>query len=266
MIKLPLLVFGVYFVLRRNWRSAFAFGTVLAAAALLSLAVFGWSLHREWLEHSVLQYSSHPIGAWNVQSIQAFLVRLDRPPDILFDFWTARSPDLPRRLAAFTLLGLLCGATVQAYARGRAAVAARADAAAAAPVSSRELEFLLVLTLAIVTSPLSWSHYYALLLIPIAFFLGPDFPIAKGAWLHRLAWLGILLTTPVVLALSFSNPTLMTLYTSFGVSHVLLGGLIWFGLLARARVLSVGDPAAPQPRRGLGTPWIDRRVARAAGQ
>ena len=95
--------------------------------------------------------------------------------------------------------------------------------------------------------------------------IGPDVD-AEGFGLHRLAWLGILLTTPVVLALSFSNPTLMTLYTSFGVSHVLLGGLIWFGLLARARVLSVGDPAAPQPRRGLGTPWIDRRVARDAGQ
>ena len=33
----------------------------------------------------------------------------------------------------------------------------------------REWEYLLVLTLAVFRSPLSWSHYYVLLLLPMAF-------------------------------------------------------------------------------------------------
>ncbi|MDT8267111.1 hypothetical protein RQ832_27950, partial [Roseomonas sp. DSM 102946] len=57
------------------------------------------------------------------------------------------------------------------------------------------------------------------------------------------------LTTPAVLVIAFANPGLMEAYARFGVSYLLFGGLMWFGLLAWSRARA----AAPQGFR-LGTP------------
>jgi hypothetical protein len=49
--------------------------------------------------------------------------------------------------------------------------------------------------------------------------------------------------TPTVLVLDLPGPALMEAYTAFGVSHLLLGGLLLFALLVWSRArLPATDP------------------------
>ena len=105
-LKLPLLLFGVYFVLRRNWRGALGFAAVCAAMGLLSVTLFGWDFHVRWFDLCVRQFSSQWIAAFNVQSIQSFVLRLRPAPELLRD-WTAYPPAAGQRIAGYVLVGLL---------------------------------------------------------------------------------------------------------------------------------------------------------------
>jgi len=240
-IKLPLLLFGVYFVLRRNWRSAIGFASICVASVLLSVLVFGWELNQRWLE-SVQQYSREPLGAFNVQSIPALLVRVAGGPEVLRDF-TPHSTGTTQQLVGSFIVGLLYVAALYACWKHTGAAAVVAPGATD---RKRELEFLLVLSLAVISSPLSWSHYYALLLMPMAFFLGSRLPLTRDPRLRRLGWVGIVLTVPVVTVLDLPGRPLTELYARVGVSHLLLGGLIWFALLAWARIREDGAPTRSQ--------------------
>jgi hypothetical protein len=62
------------------------------------------------------------------------------------------------------------------------------------------LEFALVLTLALVLSPISWSHYYLLLLVPWGLHLGGQLPLASDATARGLVWASIALSSlPIVI-------------------------------------------------------------------
>jgi hypothetical protein len=230
LVKLPLMLFGAYFVLRRHWGAAAGFAVVCGAAALLSLAAFGWALHVRWFELCVLQFSREPIGAFNNQSIPAFLTRLISGPQVLFD-WHPRPAGAAQRMVGSVLTGLLYLAAVWACIRGGTGPQGERHPTGKA---QGDLEYLLVLTLAIVASPLAWTHYYAWLLMPVAFFLGQRSPFVAGA-AQKAAWVGIFLATPVVLHVPLSNPLLVMLHAKFALSHVLLGGLVWFALIAWSR-------------------------------
>ena len=225
LIKLPLLIFGAYFVLRRNWNAVFGFSGTLMVAGLMSLWVFGWELNRLWFELCVLQFSQNALGAFNVQSIVAFALRLDGGTDMLRD-WSLIdvSPSL-RMFGRGVALALLAAAI---------AVCARRPAfvSVSKQLDWRNLEYSLVIVLAILASPLSWTHYYCWLLVPVAFFLSQASALASTPVAQRLGWAAIILISPVVTILSFPGyPMMQALYAKLLVSHYLLGALIWFGLL-----------------------------------
>ena len=245
-IKLPLMLFGLYFLLRRNWGATAGFAGFCGVAGLLSLAIFGWEMHWHWLQLSVLQFSSHPLGAFNVQSVTGFLVRLAEGPAALMDWETLRTPPPLQRMTGTVGVGLLYLTALLACVKGASHAARNRDAEGS---RGQDLEYMLVLVMAVVSSPLSWSHYYLLMLMPAAFFLAPGSALAASATRHALGWAAILLTTPAVLVIAFANPGLMEAYARFGVSYLLFGGLMWFGLLAWSRARA----AAPQGF-SLGTP------------
>ena len=245
-IKLPLMLFGLYFLLRRNWGATAGFAGFCGVAGLLSLAIFGWEMHWHWLQLSVLQFSSHPLGAFNVQSVTGFLVRLAEGPAALMDWETLRTPPPLQRMTGTVAVGLLYLTALLACVKGASHAARNRDAEGS---RGQDLEYMLVLVMAVVSSPLSWSHYYLLMLMPAAFFLAPGSALAASATRHALGWAAILLTTPAVLVIAFANPGLMEAYARFGVSYLLFGGLMWFGLLAWSRARA----AAPQGF-SLGTP------------
>jgi hypothetical protein len=80
--------------------------------------------------------------------------------------------------------------------------------------------------------------------MPMAFFFGsqPVFPSSRYA--RRIGWLAIALVTPLVgWPWTIANAGLMTLYKSFLISHLLFGGLLWFGLIAWWLATSANRPS-----------------------
>jgi hypothetical protein len=221
-VKPPLLIFGIFFILRRDIRGLAGFAATCAAAVALSLAIFGWDDNLQWFEQCVLQFSRCWLAAFNVQSIPAFLFRFQAAPALLRD-WNAYMPPTSLMLPAQLLLGLL-------FAAG-AAAALRAPAMQAEQDTEerRDLQYGLVLCLAVLSSPLSWSHYYCWLLLPAALFLGMR---SVTLPIRVCGWLAILLVTPLVRPLVFSQAWAVEFYKDIAVSHFLFGGLLWFGLLA----------------------------------
>jgi hypothetical protein len=220
MVKPPLLLFGVFFVLRRDLRGTIDFCAVCGAVVLLSLALFGRSDNWHWFQACIVQFSHHWLAAFNVQSIPAFLFRLVAPASSLQD-WNASLPPAGFATLADVAFALLFGLAAIALWRG-----AQASKAA---LPALELQYSLAVCLVILASPLSWSHYYCWLLLPTALFLG---------WRRRLprrsricGWLAILLVTPVIRMLHFASPWMLHVYKDAGVSHLLVGGLLWFGLI-----------------------------------
>jgi hypothetical protein len=96
-----------------------------------------------------------------------------------------------------------------------------------------DLEYMLVICLAIVSSPLSWTHYYCWLLLPTAFLLGGKLPTQMAPWTRWTGIIAVVLVMPVVVLPEFANPIVEQLYGRLFVSHYFLGGLLWFAVLAR---------------------------------
>ena len=229
LIKLPLLLFGVYFALRGRWLVATGGASVVAAVALASLAVFGWDSHVQWYETSIAPFARNPIPALNVQSIAGALARLELGPTSVLD-WTPHELSPGFRLVASLLTLLVVALAVLS------AVAPRPKTAQ--PVSENvacETEYLIVLMLACVVSTLSWSHYYTWALMPVAFFVGrtPHFPTALPA--RVIGWVAIILASAPMAHLSFGHQLIEELNARLGTSRLLAGGLLLLGLLIWSR-------------------------------
>ncbi|MDB5445862.1 MAG: hypothetical protein JWQ97_1179, partial [Phenylobacterium sp.] len=249
-LKPPLLLFGGFFLLRRDGRGVAAFSGTLGAVAALSLAIFGWDDNLRWFELCIVKFSHLWLAAFNVQSIPGFLFRLQAAAGLLTD-WHPRPPpaglQLPAQLCVMLVLALAGLAALRAPAGAEVEDEARRS-------RRRDLKYLLVLTLTVIVSPLSWSHYYAWLLAPMAFFLGGR--RALPAPERALGWAAIALVTPLARYLVFPDARSLLIYKDIAVSHLLFGGLLWFGLVAWRLAREDGLVAA-WIRRG----WNARKTA-----
>jgi alpha-1,2-mannosyltransferase len=224
LIKLPLLIFGVYFVLRRNWPAVFGFSALLAVSGLLSLIVFGWELNWLWFDTSVLRFSRYAIGAYNVQSVLGFLIRLETGAAFLREFSAVDVGTTQRIVGRGLVIGMAIAAILACLRRPPASDIRRRD-------EWDNLEFSLVVTLAILASPLSWTHYYCWLLIPIAFLLNRR-ALARRKAASWAVWTSVILISPVVAILAFpEHPIMQAAYAKFLVSNYLAGAVVLFGLL-----------------------------------
>ncbi|HEY4077861.1 MAG TPA: glycosyltransferase family 87 protein [Rhizomicrobium sp.] len=222
-IKPPLLIFGLFFLLRRDTRGTLGFAAVCGAVAALSLALFGWGDNLHWFEVCVVQFSHRWLGAFNVQSIPAFLFRFAAPAGMLED-WNSKIPPARLVLPANIFFAVLLALAATALWRRARAQQFQAS------IPALELQYNLTICLAILASPLSWSHYYCWLLLPTALFLGWRRELPRPSRIY--GWLAILLVTPVVRLLKFTAPWMLEAYKDIGVSHLLYGALLWFGMIA----------------------------------
>jgi alpha-1,2-mannosyltransferase len=253
-IKPPLVLFGAFFALRRDIPGLLGFVGVGAATVLLSLILFGWADNLHWFQVSVLEYSRGWLGGYNVQSIPGFFQRLHSESRL--DDWQPHIPTGAEKLAARVCMGVIFVAGI-ATALASSLRAKRFD-----PSGSirRELQFSLVICLCLIGSPLAWSHYYVWLLIPTALFLRTPSPFPAWPLARWIGWIAIILVTPLVeWPWSITNSRLMEAYRSFGVSHLLFGGLLWFGLicwwLLKVDETSKAEAYATQPET-IGKPGI----------
>ncbi len=164
LIKLPLLLLGVYFLLRGRWRVAMGGAAIGAFAGLLSLLVFGWDLHLYWYEHTIKPLSSNPLSAYNNQSIQGFFARLQYG-NIGLLWWKPWPIDPSLNLAAKVVVLLLVATVAAVIGWPRRWRGERVMTAPAHMIS--EIEIWMVTLLSIMIGTVSWSHYYLLILLII---------------------------------------------------------------------------------------------------
>jgi hypothetical protein len=216
LLKLPLVVLGAYFVVRRRLREAAGMAAVLGAAFALSVLAYGVETHEFWYRTYVAPFAKNPMPAYNVQSIHAFLERFDAGATHLYH-WSPTPMALWARLVASTAVAGLWIATVFL---GR-----RASFSSVAPEHRIPFEWSLVLGLAILGGPMAWSHYFAWFLLPAAYLLRQAPLFIASPRLRVLGGVGYLLA-----ALPAAVPTLRSPWQEYFVSsllsHYLLGGLL----------------------------------------
>jgi alpha-1,2-mannosyltransferase len=227
-IKPSLVLFGIFFLLRRDVRGVAGFAAACVSVACLSLLLFGWENNLYWFEACIVRFSHNWLAAFTTQSVAGFIFRLNASPDVLLN-WLPHTPSKAQQLFAQIITGCLFLITAAACLRRQRGPAELRDDKQNAV--RRDLQFAVTICLCLLTSPLTWSHYYAWLLIPVAFVLKLQSSLPSVA--RWTGWIATtLVTIPVALPMSFSSPILMRLYSATVASHLLVGGLLWFGLLA----------------------------------
>jgi hypothetical protein len=222
-IKVPLLLLAGYYLLRQRWRVVLGFGGTLAIVGLLSVLVFGPALHVTWYRECIQPFAGKPLSAFNVQSIDGLLARVLLKGDLRN--WLPMTVDWGYKLVRYGLVAGLVGSALWVGWRAKAPQSPAAE----------NSEFAIALCLALIISPISWTHYYLLLLLPLALWLGQQLAIP-----HQRPWTVGMLVVTVLISLPTVNPALdhallRLLVTQVWISHYLYGGLLLFVLLLRGR-------------------------------
>lgn len=222
-------IFILYFFYRRNYRAALSSTSVIVIMAVSSIIFFGPSITHEWYEHCIVEFSTKPIGAFNNQSVSAFLLRLQTGPTYLHD-WHGQDVSgnihiLVKNIPLFLLL--LTGYTGWKW--RKEFMATRAPDPHVADI----FDFSLLVTFCIVTSPVSWTHYYLLLLLPWSFYITGRLPLDNGPMTSSLVWGSIVLSSlPVLYPISLPEPIATWAARSLA-SLWFLGGMLFLFSLFR---------------------------------
>ncbi len=229
-IKPPFFLFLPYFLLRRRWWALAGMGLATAAVVALSILWVGLDLHRTWVRDYVIAFSARPIAAYNVQSISGALARFVAP---------GHSVDWhPLEIGPLFTVGRYI-LTLTCLATALVVCAARGDPKSAA---ARWSESSVVLCLALLVSPITWTHYYCALVIPLALYVGRSLLVPTGLpWVAAAIFSGLAISLPVVLPQP-TNPLFTQLLNRLLLSHYVIGAA---GLLA---ILLLGLHATPAER------------------
>jgi len=149
--KLPLLLLGVYFLLRQRWRIVAGGATMIGVVVLASLALYGVNGLVGWYKDWIEPFLGGSVAAFNVQSINGFLIRLTIEVGDLRD-WELRDPPTVLRIARLCASAALFAASYWLIWRAnKTAPSAQGDAGT--PSQRDFMEFVLVLTLALLLGP-----------------------------------------------------------------------------------------------------------------
>jgi hypothetical protein len=224
---------GLLALWRKDWRFAAGLAAVTAVSLAISVSLYGWRTHLDYL--SVLEFlSKHGEYQHLNQSVDGILVRwlyhgpsLDRDPNGLIP--QSAFPPYIAAVYISTMVSSLLMLLIPFFVRAKGT-----------DHVSRLLEFCAASVLFTMASPIAWVHHYNILL--------PVYVVALRAlfdrWHGARAW-----TVLALLAISFvltgyplmpaSDPTTTSL--NIFQSHVFFGALALVGILVvemRARVRS----------------------------
>ena len=223
-LKLPLLLFGLYFAIKRRWSVAAGFGYTLAAVSAVSLIYAGWNSHVEWYQEAIRPFANKGLSAFNVQSFDGFLLRL-RDDARLYD-WRPAEVVWELRMLRYLFAAALLGSSWFLFVRDPGTEVRK----------TQFVELSMVLCLALIISPISWTHYYLLLLLPLSLYVGGKLTISlRGAWPGLVLLCALLIAPPV----TFVKPTSWLagqIMTKLVVSHYLAGAMIFWAVLGYARL------------------------------
>jgi hypothetical protein len=226
LFKLPLLLFGLYVLLRGRWRMVAGGATAIVGTGLLSVAVFGIQINIDWYRNCIEPFLGGVIPAFNVQSIDGFLARLETGPTMLME-WGPKAAPLWHKIIRNVVVAAMFVLAFVAIIRGdRSAPGER-------PFERYTLEFSILLVLAVVTSPVSWSHYYLLLLLPWGLYLGGRLGLPDDAATRWLMAGGMLLAALPVIVLPLGSGLVAAIVSRTIVSAWMFGGLLMLAALVR---------------------------------
>lgn len=246
-IKLPLLLLGGYFVLRRRWMVVAGGAAVVGLTAILSLTLFGAALNAGWYDFCVAPYTGRLVPGFNVQSIDAFLYRMLNGAHHLH-YWLLVDPSPTHKaLRTLLLIATATGVAVTLWQGLRTTPAAR-DAGSLDPRMLLELSILIVFSL--LASPLSWTHYFLMLLLPWGLHLNGALPGGDDAIARRLMLLGMVLASLPVLFPPRSLGTFSWLLSRTLMLSWFYGAVLTFASLLRLAWVAdtVSAPCSPRWR------------------
>lgn len=238
-IKVPLLLYAAYFLFRRRWLVLAGGASTIGAVALSSIALFGLANNINWFNCCIEPFLGGIIPAFNVQSIDGFAMRLISGTSMLTT-WDPIDPP-----AVYKVIRLVIFAAILGSALWVAQHASRSEAGSSTSHTRRvreTLEYSLVITLALVISPISWSHYYLLLLLPWGLFLGGWLPLAADRLTRWLTWVAIILGSLPIVVLPLQADLLSEIAARTLVSAHFFGGLAMLAALLRS-LHRLGKPA-----------------------
>ncbi len=241
LIKLPLLLFGLYFLVRGHWRIVAGGAAAIAGLLALSAAVFGIGTNLGWYGCCVEPFMTGVIPAFNVQSLDGFMIRMATGVEGLQN-WHPVTPTLLHRIVRVALVAAMLALVLVLIRRPRQAATTTA-ADEAAPTPRDLLEFVLVLVLAIVVTPVAWTHYYLWLLLPAALYLGGGLP-PFDRLARRLLWTGYALGALPIIMLPLGPGWFGEIAVRSLVSIWFIGGVLVFAALARCAWQAGRAPAA----------------------
>lgn len=262
-IKPPLLLLGLFFLARRRWAVVAGGATTIGVAVLLSLALFGIDGNIAWYRETIGANLGKVMPAFNVQSIDGFLIRLSTGTTELL-YWGPIEASLPHKIVRNAMLALLIGGFAWLMLR-----AERKDLTSpngGAPTPHDFLQFSIVIILALVISPISWTHYYLFLLAPVALYLGGRLPLPQDAVTRWLFWTGYALASlPVIMPAMELDPDpppgwLAELAARTIVSAWLFGALLLLACFARGAWLAAGGAALRSGKQAISANREARRA------
>jgi hypothetical protein len=199
LVKIPMIIPAGYFFVRRQWMVVIGGVLTVGFVIVLSFGFIPFSLNRMWLNNCILSFSGKPVAAYNNQSVAGVLAR-ELIPGSRIDYWLPLDPTpLFATVSGITVLLLYVPVLIVLLYGWRSA----------RTKSGYLLEFFLVLICSLLTSPISWTHYFMFLLIPVAFYLDENLFTTGTKGLNLLLLVSLILVTlPVDLTLAF--------FTAFG--------------------------------------------------
>lgn len=224
LIKIPLFILGVYYIIRGRSRVVVGFSAALLAIIGASVLVFGVDLHLTWWQQCIQPSIGKPIPAYNVQSVDGFLARIVTNGNSV-QAWKVIEVGWGFKVIRYALVSLLLGGSIWICWRSKST-----------SLEVENLEFSIFLCLALVITPISWTHYYLFLLLPLSLWLGNKLAVPKGWHWFSLVVLSIVLTSlPVRSIILSENPILSFLMYKLLISHYFYGGVLLLGVLLAAR-------------------------------
>jgi hypothetical protein len=253
-IKPMFLLFGLYYVFKRQWAVVLGGATVILGAILASIAVAGLDTTIYWYQHIVADYAGKPMPAYNVQSIEAFILRLYQGPATITT-WHPFILPLWGKIARDVIFITLFGLVGYGLWRGRKRAP---EIPTGQPSKQDYLEFCIVLAFCIVTSTVSWTHYYLLLLVPYALYFSGRLPLKDDRLTRTLIWTSLIFCSLPVNRYVLPSKGLELLFHESAESIWLFGGLLLFWALMRGAI-SPARPAFAHQQEAFGGVGLPER-------
>lgn len=216
LIKLPLILPSGYFFIRGKWKVVGGGFLIAGIILLLSLLIVPFFLNNTWVERCILSMAGNPIPAYNNQSLSAFLARIFMPGNFSWDPITPTSA-YTVALNFGNLLLYIPALAVLVFGQK----------------STKRLdlyifEFCIILTCSLLTSPISWTHYFVLLLIPIVAYFRLDKKPSPQLWMYSLLLISLIfISLPIRLTYALYEQTGEVIFLSI---HF-FGGLLFYVFL-----------------------------------